>query len=1175
MKILKLNLTAFGPFSNAQLDLSGGNQGLHVVYGPNEAGKSSSLRAITDLLYGIHSRTPDNFIHPYPRLRIGAQLQHSDGSVLEIVRRKANKNSLFSGDDSTPLDEAELTRFMGDVDRELFHMMFGIDHERLRRGGEEIVQGDGRIGELLFAAGAGLADLQAVQTRLHDEMDLLLKATGRSGTIATDIKEFQEGRSSVKQAQVSVETWKRHDDNLRTANARKDELDESIGKDRSEQNRLTRIRDAISSIGKWKKATEDLTQLSDTPLLADDFDKTSNKILIDLRTTEQQKTDAEASIKKLDSELAGLIVSEQLLQESDATESLRDRLGGYRKAMSDRPKLETSRELAESEAKEILRELGRTPDLSTIEDLRLPTDKTVRIQNLGNQQEGLVERVQSTRRECEKVRSEISRIEGKLAGIQIPKAAGSLRSTVSEIQTEGDLEAQLDSASNEVSELQESATVALSQLGLWSGSLEEVEKLAAPTLASIEQYAEEFKDQDGKIKSLRDRLKEKASEKEQLEAQLKQLELGQRVPTDEELENSRQRREQGWQLVLNALNKGAKNEVDVQSFVQGFSPLTSLADAYRRSVEEADQIADQLRSDADRVATKVKIQADIEQRVVEADSIQRELEVAEADSLGVESRWQEIWAPLSITPLSPLEMRDWLRKQQNLSQSVAEIRSKQTKENQLRTRIDARVSELTAILNAVDPLYSADDSSLRELLRFASSKCNEIQKAENLLDQLSNDLESNRNDLVDAESRFSDSENDLTEWQAKWAAEMVALGLQDDAMPSQANSVLSSVNRLFQKFQESDQFRVRLEGIDRDAREFDADVRDLIGRTLPELAAKPVEDAVGLLSVELKAARSAEQERSSLVQQRDEQNETLQKAVERISKFKASLDEMCRQAACDAYEHLSDAANKSRRRRELERSVDELEELISSQSGGADFETFIAEAEAVDVDSLQPKIDKLGESIERLGTERDEVIGQIKAESIELRKIDGGSQASENAALCESIASRLEDQVRDLAKLRICAALLNAAIEEHRKKNQGPVLARASQIFSHITLGSFKELRADFNERGEPVLTGVRDSSGEAVPVSGMSDGTCDQLYLALRLASLETWLDRHESIPFIVDDVLLNFDDARAIASLEVLAELSHRTQVVFFTHHQHLVDMAKDSLSSEDAFFTTLNGA
>ena len=136
MKILNLNLPAFGPFTNAELDLSAGNHGLHIVYGPNEAGKSSSLRAITDLLYGIHSRTPDNFLHPYPRLRIGALLQHSDGSILEIVRRKATKNSLFNGDDSTPVDDIELTRLLGDVDRDLFHMMFGIDHERLRRGGE-------------------------------------------------------------------------------------------------------------------------------------------------------------------------------------------------------------------------------------------------------------------------------------------------------------------------------------------------------------------------------------------------------------------------------------------------------------------------------------------------------------------------------------------------------------------------------------------------------------------------------------------------------------------------------------------------------------------------------------------------------------------------------------------------------------------------------------------------------------------------------------------------------------------------------------------------------------------------------------------------------------------------------------------------------------------------------
>ena len=99
MKILRLHLKAYGPFTDSKQDLSGGQHGLHVVYGLNEAGKSSSLRAIADLLYGIPGRTPDNFVHPYPKLRIGAELRHSDGSILEIVRRKANKNSLFDADD--------------------------------------------------------------------------------------------------------------------------------------------------------------------------------------------------------------------------------------------------------------------------------------------------------------------------------------------------------------------------------------------------------------------------------------------------------------------------------------------------------------------------------------------------------------------------------------------------------------------------------------------------------------------------------------------------------------------------------------------------------------------------------------------------------------------------------------------------------------------------------------------------------------------------------------------------------------------------------------------------------------------------------------------------------------------------------------------------------------------
>ncbi|MFH1264118.1 MAG: AAA family ATPase, partial [Planctomycetota bacterium] len=74
MKILTLNLRAFGPFTDVELDFSEGSEGLHLVDGANEAGKTCSLRALEQLLFGIPGNSPDNFVHPYPKLRIGAKL---------------------------------------------------------------------------------------------------------------------------------------------------------------------------------------------------------------------------------------------------------------------------------------------------------------------------------------------------------------------------------------------------------------------------------------------------------------------------------------------------------------------------------------------------------------------------------------------------------------------------------------------------------------------------------------------------------------------------------------------------------------------------------------------------------------------------------------------------------------------------------------------------------------------------------------------------------------------------------------------------------------------------------------------------------------------------------------------------------------------------------------------
>ena len=81
-----------------------------------------------------------------------------------------------------------------------------------------------------------------------------------------------------------------------------------------------------------------------------------------------------------------------------------------------------------------------------------------------------------------------------------------------------------------------------------------------------------------------------------------------------------------------------------------------------------------------------------------------------------------------------------------------------------------------------------------------------------------------------------------------------------------------------------------------------------------------------------------------------------------------------------------------------------------------------------------------------------------------------------------------------------------------------------------------------------------------------MSDGTRDQLYLALRLASIERYITKNSPIPLILDDILINFDDERSTATLEILGELCQKTQILFLTHSSRLVELAKTTISNKN---------
>ena len=142
--------------------------------------------------------------------------------------------------------------------------------------------------------------------------------------------------------------------------------------------------------------------------------------------------------------------------------------------------------------------------------------------------------------------------------------------------------------------------------------------------------------------------------------------------------------------------------------------------------------------------------------------------------------------------------------------------------------------------------------------------------------------------------------------------------------------------------------------------------------------------------------------------------------------------------------------------------------------------------------------------------------------------------------------------------------MLEEALERHRATRQDPLMGRASALFAALTGGAFSGVGQSYGEDGVEALFGKR-ANGEEVAIAGLSEGTRDQLYLALRLAYVEDYAARAEPTPFIADDLFTSFDDARTAHGLRALADVGASAQCVLFTHHRHVAEIAQAVLGAD----------
>ena len=323
-------------------------------------------------------------------------------------------------------------------------------------------------------------------------------------------------------------------------------------------------------------------------------------------------------------------------------------------------------------------------------------------------------------------------------------------------------------------------------------------------------------------------------------------------------------------------------------------------------------------------------------------------------------------------------------------------------------------------------------------------------------------------------------------------------------------------------------------------------------------AALPLPDDKSI-AAQARALEQALEQQLRLARLRNE----LQAARQRQLAVQARLAPLMAAAGVDELEALARAIARSELRRAVEEKMATAATTLAQASDGVSVVDLRREVAGIGPDALQAEQEHLGRLSGEVVDEIARLSHQHGVQKSAFAAFDGADIAAKaEARRQEAVAAMAEAAERYLA-LHTASRLLQWAMEKFRETRQGPMLAKASSLFNALTLGSFSRLLVD-SDGQSPRLFGVR-ADGAQVDVAGMSEGSRDQLYLALRLAALELQVDQGLNLPLIADDLFINFDDRRTAAGLAVLGQLSRKMQVIFLTHHDHLVPLAQEVLGAD----------
>ncbi len=1145
MRLDRLDLTRYGRFTDHILDFGepeAGRPDLHIVYGPNEAGKSTTLSAFLDLLFGIETRSGYDFLHPYATMRIGAALR-LDGGVRDFARIKRPQNSLLDHNDQ-PVAGAAILAELGGIDRDAYRTMFSLDDETLEAGGESILASKGDLGQLLFSASAGLADLSHGLTDLEAEAQRFYKFKARSGILSALKKRLADLKTERERIDTLASDYARLIQDRDGAAALYDDAIAERGRNQARIEEIGRLLSALPRLAALRGLRERLAPYAGLPEVPREWAGELPR----LQTAEIELgvgIDAiTQDIEERSTLLQSLVIDDAALAQADRVNGLSTLRPRHVTADKDLPERRQRSREADGEISSLLRRIEREGEAEPGR-LILGASITGRLRELIEARSGIDTAVKAAHVEWVGAEQRLvearSTLDAAKAGDEIGRtsasAMASLRAALTSVRGQ-DFAARrrLAERSGEIASAK--LMERLRALRPWQGEGEDLADLRVPPAAAIARW-------NTMIAEARKDIERHANQAENLTTELRRLNAERHtigavtgLVGDQEAALVRATRDQAWAEHRRRLDATSADAFETtlrrdDAVAQGrFGHMADLAKLHQ--VAQAIAIA---QAQCER-ATELRDAATAAQRTIE-------MEISHAI--------RTVAPALDGMPLPQFET--WLTDRDLALQARDAVRTaKQDRRDADSDAASAR--EVLAKAMAEAGLPQDPETGIDTLLVTAQDRLDR----ETVLQTQRDALEDRRREVASRERERAEVAARDRDWAEAWAEICQACWLGEGGrVPTLATmrEILPVLADLGPALTRRDSLADRIAKMDNDQAAFRDEVIAIAGDMGITDTKGLVLDLSRTMDQRVEKARADRASRDDEARKIEGLRERQRALGEALAVHRRQVEAMTAHCGVETLAEVARCLADIEKRADLQRQADEAEHdvlvtlrvptLAIADDALAATDPLVLETELA---GLKIRFDNLDQRCHELFSTHSKAVDRVEA-------IGGDATVAEIEERRWTTLLEIEEGARRYFKLRAGTAATEWALRAYRDRHRSSMLESASRAFKTISRGAYTGLAAQPEKDGEALI--ALAAGGGSKQAAELSKGTRFQLYLALRVAGYHEFAKTRRPVPFIADDIMETFDDFRAEEALRLFAGMAEVGQVIYLTHHRHLCEIAK----------------